>query len=578
MERYSSSFQRIVLSGVTVSLKGKDIKKDIFCVSAIFAMFAVLVIRSFYGLDIGDESFCLAVTKRFADGSFPIVDDYTPAQLYGLITALLYKLYMWIVPDGTGIILAGRIFQAVLVFFGGLYLYRHMVKFSGCRRSIALLSALLFMFAKVSRIFGLGYYNLYIFFLVMGALMLSEGGRIKSIIAGLCFSCCLLCMPFVVLVVIGLGFYFKKIGRLRDYWFMFFTGVVCMGILAIYVLTHVSFSDIMSSVPYMLSHAKTRVNTYEISPSGILDFVIMMVSYLTAYLFFDILFIIGIGFFKLKHRTLLIVFFIEWFVATFASILFSMALLPDIAYLRLTVMGVFIVYIYPDMRKYKEALFYMVLGIAMSVAYSIGTAFMPATISGLSISSVGALMIFDKFADDDSEVRWLKANEAICFCITIILGFALRSYADEYFDKLTYKLDKGPGAGLYVSELSYKQTEGLFDLKDRIDELDPLHGDSDIAISKAYMYGYLIFGRKINACTTWNMPIDDKRNEFYYNGHKLPDILVLFDEDTGYKLRDADYEKMNADNIKKGWLYDKLQSEYDCYRSDKAYIYVRSGL
>ena len=82
--------------------------------AAFFAAACALVIwRAFYGLDWTDESYYLAVTKRFFQGDRPFREEWFTTQLIGVLLLPLYSLYHGVTGGTEGILLFMTIWSRV---------------------------------------------------------------------------------------------------------------------------------------------------------------------------------------------------------------------------------------------------------------------------------------------------------------------------------------------------------------------------------------------------------------------------------------------------------------------------------
>ena len=170
---------------------------------------ALLLYRSFLGFDQTDESYYYALAKRLCQGDRPFVDEWYPSQFSSVLLKPFYKIYTFFVPDGTGIILAGRITYLVLAVLVAVFIFRNIHK----NRKVALVAALLYLFYARQNVMGLSYYQLYPSFMIVALLLLKKAVEeekfyVYTAIAGIFVSLAVICMPFLAPFVLAFGSFF----------------------------------------------------------------------------------------------------------------------------------------------------------------------------------------------------------------------------------------------------------------------------------------------------------------------------------------------------------------------------------
>ena len=91
---------------------------------AVLAVALATFIRLHYGIDFSDESYYVAMARRFALGDRPLIDEFSPHQSAALLPALLVWLRGRFVPGTEGLVLYTR-----LLYFGfGLLIWRELYR------------------------------------------------------------------------------------------------------------------------------------------------------------------------------------------------------------------------------------------------------------------------------------------------------------------------------------------------------------------------------------------------------------------------------------------------------------------
>ena len=88
----------------------------------VLAVALATFIRLHFGIDFSDESYYIAMARRFALGDRPLIDEFSPHQSAALLPALFVWLRGRLVPDAGGLVLYTR-----LLYFGfGLLIWREL--------------------------------------------------------------------------------------------------------------------------------------------------------------------------------------------------------------------------------------------------------------------------------------------------------------------------------------------------------------------------------------------------------------------------------------------------------------------
>ena len=93
-------------------------------VLVVLAVALATFLRLHYGIDFSDESYYVAMARRFALGDRPLIDEFSPHQSAALLPALLVWLRGRFVPGTEGLVLYTR-----LLYFGfGLLIWRELYR------------------------------------------------------------------------------------------------------------------------------------------------------------------------------------------------------------------------------------------------------------------------------------------------------------------------------------------------------------------------------------------------------------------------------------------------------------------
>ena len=94
----------------------------VLAIIVVLAVALATFIRLHFGIDFSDESYYIAMARRFALGDRPLIDEFSPHQSAALLPALLVWLRGRFVPGAEGLVLYTR-----LLYFGfGLLIWREL--------------------------------------------------------------------------------------------------------------------------------------------------------------------------------------------------------------------------------------------------------------------------------------------------------------------------------------------------------------------------------------------------------------------------------------------------------------------
>lgn len=174
-------------------------------VLVVLAVALATFLRLHYGIDFSDESYYVAMARRFALGDRPLIDEFSPHQSAALLPALLVWLRGRFVPGTEGLVLYTR-----LLYFGfGLLIWRELYR-SLCEPfgpQAALLAGGLFTAFIPFNIPNLSYNTLGCGFFTLGCFIavratLDEAGRLTLACAGLMQGLAVLAYPTLLLPVL----------------------------------------------------------------------------------------------------------------------------------------------------------------------------------------------------------------------------------------------------------------------------------------------------------------------------------------------------------------------------------------
>ena len=199
-----------------MTIMRKEQKRWIAAGTAFIIIGILLIYRAFYGMDTTDETFYLAMAKRFYEGDLLFQNDWNTGQIFGLVMMPFYYFYLMVTGSNEGIILCARIlFVFIALFVAGFtykVLYQYTKKFGA-----SLLASLCILVYVRGNIITCSYYSLGFYTFLLAILWWMDAKKEKKeiwklICSGISFAVSVLCMPYMAVVfplILLAGVYMK---------------------------------------------------------------------------------------------------------------------------------------------------------------------------------------------------------------------------------------------------------------------------------------------------------------------------------------------------------------------------------
>lgn len=612
------------------------IKQNIVPIILLLISFVVCMYRANLSFCLSDEPFYIATASRFYKGDSIFFHEWFPTQLSSLLLVPLYALYVSIKGSTVGIILFFRILYVIFELVCSVSIYYLIRKHHGSF-SAAIISLFSMWYVHLN-IATLSYYTMTIQFYLLTMLILynfyTESSKTaitdasckeektasdsvfsnnkinkktawSLIVAGFLFALAVLCLPtlcipyFLVVITGGLitycGKLFKNVSIIRQisekiqFFTVFiytFIGIsVPAAVFFIYLLTHVSIKNFISSIPYVLSddeHITSAIYPLKKMYLSINE------SYgktaYMAYCFIFLAFVIFIAMLFSKYakqsakKTGAINNFVVQIKPYFLLvdfILFFMYLVKSFNYtgyiftaLMLFTIPLFLV---TEKKNYTLFFFTIVSGLIFSLTYSYSSNGMLYVLAmGHFIASTGGIILAFDFVN---EIEWQKPvfkkiiTGFVCFIlvISVVRTAHLRIvnvYRDAEISRLNSKITEGPAKGLYTTSEHLMQYDSLMDTINEYCMKSSGDNYKNLLITKLLPLGYLVSDLNVAAPSVWRNPMNSSRLMEYYEftGNKYPDVVFLLDSEVGSyeSCGDIVADPVPNENDKEGLMYDYL--------------------
>lgn len=267
------------------------------------------LIRIFFGVDTGDESYYFTQVVRFIQGDRPFADSWDVIQTQGIFLIPLYYVYTLIFKY-EGLILFGRLLFFVLSLVTASFFYYVASKDFGKRLSVC--TALIILVYAPFSLYTIGYNQLMYLLGFLGMLVYhigasafdekkySSSAKRFLFVAGILHAAMVASYPTMVVIlpfVITLLLYYAhnikgkntKLAVKLIVWYIM--GLLCIAmLLVIYILVFVGLKPFLFSIEHMLDYNST---THAITIKIYIDkFIIVLTEYIFANQYMRITFIV----------------------------------------------------------------------------------------------------------------------------------------------------------------------------------------------------------------------------------------------------------------------------------------------
>ncbi|MBS6396179.1 MAG: hypothetical protein KH452_03350 [Clostridiales bacterium] len=550
----------------------------------ILAASLLMMGRAFYGFDLTDESFYLAVTKRFAEGNLPFREEWFPTQLIGVLLLPLYSLYCWIHGSQEGIILFVRLCYVVFSGCIAVYLYYILNRIEKCDWKVSICAALLYLFYVRANIPTLSYYSIGLGTFLLFLLFRNRQSKICEFCSGVSFAISVLCMPYMLLYFIGIlikniiAAIYKKKKLLSDG--MFYLGIfVCAVVFLTYCFQSGNVVEIFENLPYILQDPEHQGTMF----GSVTEFIWFMAGVFYKFLFVPMVMeflAIGWWYYKkckndLMRRTLKYAAYLLFFVQTaYVRTFFEGGII--IVFL---LMAVQLALLNRDFEKLLVCK-YLIPGILFGIIWMLGSNVGQRVFNmGCVIAEIWAFQVVWK--DIQNSYREERVIKCLAPCWVLGVVFLIRIcdvYRDAELLELTVSLERGAGKGIYTTA---ERAEEYFEV---LNKLEQYAGTGKVlAVDENNPWIYLEAPAECGVFAVWNVDFEDVRNEFYYEKYpeQVPDVIFLLNPEYGkyqgwrFSSHGSNTTGMGSEELC-GWF--KMlaeENEYQVYEEPCGKFYVR---
>ncbi len=541
-----------------MEIRKKNSRITIFYVAVIIVLFVLFVIKALLvtGITTYDEAHQIAVGYRFWLGDAPLVDDWSPEQLHGLVLLPFISLFMLFSGSTEGLFLFLRItyevIKATIAIWGFLRLRNQYNNFH-------LITAIgLWYFFSPYNMENITYQSSPLILLMCCMVILADrkSKRFEYIFVGLLFAFSVLAQPYWVLGYVAIWIHFvinrknNPQNALTKLLFFHLGLGVAVFYFSVIVFSRASLREVIANFPYILSEPDHVVEE-SFAIIGMIEKVYLTfrmfaaeskISALLNALFILFLLIVG----KKRER-----YYYLMPIIMVISLL-SMLLRPHIFFMN-EMLEVFLFlclenfFFVRNKKLYVEACAFAIIFI-VATAMGTNTATL-ATSASISILAIVVIM----FLPEESE----NIAYRIAMCIFVCTLFFFQGYNKTVYgfgkEKVTVnnfkvKIEEGPLKGLYCSDDS-----GNKELLQKVEVLNIRDGDKLFVATSTPMI-YLAAQTEYATMGTPFFYLEYSRVEDYFRMHPDKEPTVIF------------FNKLNEENMSEEFVK-RVMREYEISES-----------
>ena len=520
----------------------KKTTKDIVILSAIFFFSCLLFRRAFYGFDWSDDSYYSAIVYRFLRGDSLFSDSWDIHQIYAVILVPLYWIYTKILGT-TGIILFSRLIRALIISGESAGLYWKFRNKSG--RIMSFLTSIMVLSFESS--FGLSYNTMMIEASIMAVLLLPIGEKHKGFLyffaSGFFSGIAVQAYPSIALVVPCFVVYIilnEGTNKWKNLTWYISGGIAVFLFFVFFLCYNSSLEALQKNIHYLFVDSEHNEGHFSLHThySGLQELidkrviVLLIISNLLAATSWIIKGISKKAVQSIVIAILFVVVFMQWINiqaeyskgAIHYRLFFSISL-------------VFPTLLLLNKCKWNNVILLYLGGMLGSIGVNIATNNGPTFyVYPYMFSAVATLLYAGGMiasvlkTQKDIKKRVAIWVPAVCL-IVYMFGASLNYvYRDGLLDTLKVKMEIGPAAGIYTTELKAQQYE---ETVEAIDNYMPKEGN--VLYTKLLPFGYLCSSAKPATPRLWRTNLDYSMYEEYYdnNPEKKPDAIYIANEQYG---------------------------------------------
>jgi len=217
--------------------------------------------RLFLGVDLTDEAFYVALPYRFWQGDIPLRDEHNLAQMAGVLTLPLVRLFAWINGGTESIVLYMRHMHLLFTIGLGTGVFLILRRTLNWRNA-ALTSALCLVFVPFNihglsyNTLGSGFLTLGLFFGFAGVLTREESNRagIHWFAAGLCQAIAVVVYPTMIagiVVFAGVACLAPRVRARRNEQLLYLAGAALASIFPVWLVLQAGIENIRHIAVYL---------------------------------------------------------------------------------------------------------------------------------------------------------------------------------------------------------------------------------------------------------------------------------------------------------------------------------------
>lgn len=519
---------------------------------------SVLIWRSFYGMDLTDETFYLAAARRFYDGAMVFKDDWNRGQLFGLLMLPFYSIYMFIQGNNEGIILCSRILFVILELFVAAFLWKILIRNTGSFGAALSTSLCVLVYAR-GNIITMSYYNLGFLTFLLAVLWWSkaERGQEKKLfylLSGFNFAVSVVCMPYMVLlffVLLGVGIFWRlkndAVRCRRVFWW--FAGILFAAVVfLLYFGRLIPWKELQEYVPIIFQDPG-------LEKDGILEQFLNLFRYIgTVFLkytwpVYAVTFVLSVLDGKRVLKNEVIHKLLPWLLAAefFVQSIYVRTYFEGGVVLVLFLLALQMQFLYPEHRlKWMEHHF-LIPGLLFAVPWVLGSNVGERVInmSILLMDIWGICFLWTVFQRHQRKNCYLAIKISVFWMFMVLFLIRIFDvYRDGSIERLNYSVSCGCMKGIYTEENRGNAYEQMVNLL--LEETD----DKDrIVTPGTNPWVYLDAPASCGAYTVWNFDNGESVLRQYYEKFPeyIPDKILLVPEEVSV------YESWRFSSHGSGW-------------------------
>lgn len=542
----------------------------------------LMLFRTVYGLDFTDESYYIAVAKRFSMGDRPFLEEWYTTQLIGVLLQPLYVTYCRVNGSQDGVILFFRICYVIFSGSISVILFNKLRKTEKVYASTAICAALLYLFYVRGSIPTLSYYSIGLgTFLIFVLFYNKKQGSWNNFIAGISFAVSVLCMPYMAAYFIGIVVcdLISCMKNKEKFCFYFYSGIILSAVIFLCLwIDLTSLKEIADNLSYILQDPTHSEPWW----SSVLSFIVFMKKTFYRELIWLLLgeFLAIVWWYVFKHKdagikkTLKVIAYFLFFIhVVYVRTFFEGGIL--IGFLVLAAQ----VALLNGQAELTLAKKYLFPGIMFGVIWVCGSNVGQRVFNmGCLIADIWAFqIIWEDIRHSRGVEKIIKYVSPILLVGVILLIRMFDIYRDSTVSLLNTCITDGSAKGIYTT------AERSKDYMNLLSELNKYTTNEDkLVSSNLYPIVYLDSLAECGTYTVGPLHLEDKRAWEYYKRYpeKIPTVIFIMNPEYGKYQAWRYSSHMSGVSEEKvelsGWFAELVEKEgYQTYEEDCGIFYVK---